>query len=83
MNNHDFWTDYAEAMELSIEGNRLIAQEITQWVRGLGRGIVRSLNALLPVSPPGYTRGGSKNHDRDRRVSATGRSLAAMAETRR
>jgi hypothetical protein len=47
MNNHDFWTDYAEAMELSIEGNRLIAQEITQWVRGLGRGIVRSLNALL------------------------------------
>jgi hypothetical protein len=47
MNEFDFWTDYAESMELSIEGNRLIASEIADLVRVLWYRTVRALDALM------------------------------------
>ena len=47
MNKSNFWADYAEAMELSVEGNRLIAQEIVELGRGLWLGVVRSLDGVL------------------------------------
>lgn len=31
--NNSFWNDYAQAMELSVEGNKLIAQEIGRFFR--------------------------------------------------
>jgi len=37
MMNADFWTDRAEAIELTIEGNRLIALELLELFRHLGR----------------------------------------------
>jgi hypothetical protein len=52
----DFWTQSAEAMELTIEGNRLIAQEIAQLVRDLwyrtGRSIAAMLSAEHRQLPP-------------------------------
>jgi hypothetical protein len=33
MHEPDFWTNNAEALELSIEGNRLIARELAELVR--------------------------------------------------
>jgi hypothetical protein len=47
MNKSDFWTSYAEAMELSIEGNRLIANEIVDLARGLWQRIVRGFDGML------------------------------------
>jgi|HubBroStandDraft_2_1064218.scaffolds.fasta_scaffold1256334_1 hypothetical protein len=47
MSKGNFWADYADAMELSVEGNRLIAQEIVELGRGLWRGAVRSLDGVL------------------------------------
>jgi hypothetical protein len=35
----DFWTQSAEAMEQTIEGNRLIAQEISELLRDLVRRV--------------------------------------------
>jgi hypothetical protein len=35
MQEPDFWTQTAEAMELTIEGNRLIAQEIAALAHSL------------------------------------------------
>jgi hypothetical protein len=35
MREPDFWTDCAKAMELSIEGQRLIAEEVTGLIRRL------------------------------------------------
>ncbi len=53
---HDFWTQSAEAMELSIEGNRLIAQEIGALVRNLwyraGRALATHLRAQQRHLPP-------------------------------
>ena len=44
MNKSNFWTQSAEAMELTIEGNRLIAREVADLARDLwnrlGRGLV-------------------------------------------
>jgi hypothetical protein len=37
MHQPDFWTRYAETMELSIEGERLIAIEIADAMRTLWR----------------------------------------------
>jgi hypothetical protein len=47
MNKPDFWTSYAEAMEMSLEGNRLIAHEIAELAGNLWRRAGRSLNGLL------------------------------------
>lgn len=56
MHEPDFWTQSAEAMELTIEGNRLIAQEIAQLARDLrhriGRAIVGMLSAEHRQLPP-------------------------------
>lgn len=30
MDEPDFWTNFADAMEMSIEGNRLIARELAE-----------------------------------------------------
>ncbi len=40
MSEPDFWTQSAEAMELTVEGNRLIAQEVAAFARDLGIGSV-------------------------------------------
>jgi hypothetical protein len=42
MEKPDFWTSYADAMVMSAEGNRLIAQEIVALVRGLLARLGRS-----------------------------------------
>jgi hypothetical protein len=47
MNNGNFWSDYADAMELSVEGNRLIAQEIVELAGGLWNKAIRSLDRAL------------------------------------
>ena len=47
MNEPDFWTSYANAMELSIEGNRLIAREIADLTRNLWHRMVHSLDTVL------------------------------------
>jgi hypothetical protein len=38
---HGSWAKYAEAQQLAIEGDRLIAQEIAEDVRGLWRRVMR------------------------------------------
>jgi hypothetical protein len=50
MQKPDFWTSYAEAMELSIEGNRLIAQEIVDLARNVWNRVVRSFDGLAQSS---------------------------------
>jgi hypothetical protein len=47
MHEPDFCTQSAEAMELTIEGNRLIAQEIAALVRDLWHRVGRALAAQL------------------------------------
>jgi hypothetical protein len=47
MHEPDFWTQTAEAMELTIEGNRLIAQEIAALVRDLWHRVGNALAAEL------------------------------------
>ncbi len=47
MNESDFWTKSAEAMELSIEGNRLIAQELGDLAGGLWHRMIHSLDNVL------------------------------------
>jgi hypothetical protein len=47
MNEGNFWSDYAEAMELSVEGNRLIAQEIVELGRNVWHAAVRSFDGVL------------------------------------
>lgn len=39
----DHWEIYAEAMELTIEGHRLIAQEIGYELKRLGRAVTRGM----------------------------------------
>jgi hypothetical protein len=46
MRESDFWNNYAEAMELSIEGNRLIAREIADLLRGLWQRAARALDGM-------------------------------------
>ena len=50
MHEPDFWTSYAEAMEMYIEGNRLIAQEIADVARNLWHRAVRSFDNLIHAS---------------------------------
>jgi hypothetical protein len=56
MHEPDFWTQSADAMELTIEGNRLIAQEIAMLVRDLwhrmGRALATQLSAQHRHLPP-------------------------------
>jgi hypothetical protein len=56
MHEPDVWTQSAEAMELTIEGNRLIAREIAQLARNLwhrmGRTIFATLSAEHRHLPP-------------------------------
>ncbi|HEX3575882.1 MAG TPA: hypothetical protein VHU42_14870 [Rhodopila sp.] len=56
MNETNFWTQSAEAMELTIEGNRLIAREVADLARNLwnrmGRGLVAMLSAEHRHLPP-------------------------------
>jgi hypothetical protein len=47
MHEPDFWTNCAEAMELSIEGERLIAREIADLARDLWHRMGRSAGGLL------------------------------------
>ncbi|MEA2739089.1 MAG: hypothetical protein QOH05_2396 [Acetobacteraceae bacterium] len=47
MQEPDFWSNYAEAMELSIEGNRLIAREIADLLRGAWNRTMRSLDGAI------------------------------------
>jgi hypothetical protein len=48
----DFWTQSAEAMELTIEGNRLIAQWALDLWHRLGNLLVAALNAEQRHLPP-------------------------------
>jgi len=47
----DHWEMYAEAMDLTIEGHRLIAQEIVYEVKALWRGVVSRLRGLAGMAP--------------------------------
>jgi len=56
MHEPDFWTQSAQAMELTVEGNRLIAHELADLTRNLwhrlGRGLVAMLSAEHRHLPP-------------------------------
>jgi hypothetical protein len=47
----DHWDVYAEAMDLTIEGHRLIAQEIIYEVKLLWRGATSWLRGIIAASP--------------------------------
>ncbi|HET6308684.1 MAG TPA: hypothetical protein VFG12_15955 [Rhodopila sp.] len=47
MHKSEFWASHAEAMELSAEGNRLIAQEIAALSAALWHRVVRSFDGLI------------------------------------
>jgi hypothetical protein len=47
----DHWEIYAEAMDLTIEGHRLIAQEIVYEVKVLWRGAVGWLRGMASGTP--------------------------------
>ena len=47
MNEPNFWTQSAEAMQLTIGGNRLIAREIAELARDLWHRLTRSVVAML------------------------------------
>ena len=47
MHKPDFWTQSAEAMELTVEGNHLITQAIAQMARNLRYRLRRALVAML------------------------------------
>lgn len=56
MSKPDFWTSSAEAMELTNEGNRLIAQAIAELARDLwhrmGNAMVSLMNTEHRHLPP-------------------------------
>jgi hypothetical protein len=56
MQNPDFWTESAEVMELTVEGERLISQAIVKMARDLryrlGRALVAMLSAENRHLPP-------------------------------
>jgi hypothetical protein len=56
MHQLDFWTNSAEAMELTIEGNRLIVREIGQIMRavwhGMAEAMTHRLQSLMHRLPP-------------------------------
>jgi hypothetical protein len=47
MHEPDFWAGYADSLELSIEGNRLIAREIADLMRDIWNRAVRSFDKIL------------------------------------
>jgi hypothetical protein len=47
----DLWTQSADAMELNIEGNRLIGREIAQLARVLWHRLEHSLVGLFSAEP--------------------------------
>ncbi len=49
MQRADFWTESADAMELTVEGERLITQAIVQMARDLWDRLRRALAAMLSV----------------------------------
>jgi|HubBroStandDraft_1064217.scaffolds.fasta_scaffold111469_1 hypothetical protein len=49
--NLDHWDMYAEAMDLTIEGHRLIAQEIAFEVKLLWRAAVSRLRGMAGMVP--------------------------------
>jgi hypothetical protein len=49
MHESDFWTNFADSMEMSIEGNRLIARELAD----AGRELWHRVLQLLQASPHG------------------------------
>jgi hypothetical protein len=50
MNESDFWTSYAESVEMSIEGNRLIANEVAAMARDLWNKAVRAFDSVIHSS---------------------------------
>jgi hypothetical protein len=44
MHEPDFWTNCAEAVELSIEGNRLIARELSEALRHVWQRVSQSFD---------------------------------------
>ena len=52
MHEPDFWTQSAEAMELSIEGERLIAREIADIVSDWWHHGVRAAEKFIPRLVP-------------------------------
>jgi sirohydrochlorin ferrochelatase len=51
--NEDHWEAFAVAMELTIEGHRLIAEEIGFELKLLWRGVVSWLRDLIGTLPRG------------------------------
>jgi hypothetical protein len=47
MNKADLWTESADAMELTVEGERLITQAIVKMARDLRHRAGRALAAML------------------------------------
>jgi hypothetical protein len=50
MHEPDFWTNASDAMELRIEGNRLIAQAVGDLSRSVWRRMVQVLDETLRSS---------------------------------
>jgi hypothetical protein len=49
MHELGYWEDCARSAELSLEGNRLLAQEIVGSIRRLFAGVVGWMDQLVPV----------------------------------
>lgn len=49
MQEPDFWAASAEAMELTIEGNRLIAREIAGLLRNVWHRLRTGLTAMMTI----------------------------------
>ncbi|HEY4043392.1 MAG TPA: hypothetical protein VGM32_16305 [Rhodopila sp.] len=53
MHQPDFWTQSAEAMEMTIEGNQLITQEIAGLARDLWHRLSHAIVGLLSAGRRG------------------------------
>jgi hypothetical protein len=47
MHEPNFWASSADAMEMSVEGNRLIAREIASLFRGIWHRSIRLLDEVM------------------------------------
>ena len=47
MHEPDLWTDYAEAMRMSLEGNRVIARELAGLAGNIWRKATHAFEGLL------------------------------------
>jgi hypothetical protein len=54
MHAPDFWTCDADAMELTIEGNRLIVREVSEWMRAAWGRISQRLARLQSLAMPRF-----------------------------